>query len=161
MPVYRHEVLGLIGPNGSGKSTFINAITGVVPAKGSLRFDGHDVPLEDAAAVRGCGVLRTYQTPQTFLDLTCIENVLLSTTDRRYTGIVSPRVLRPLMLARERKRWHHAAVALDRVGLLHRGRGRGLDPLLWPATAARAGPNHRRRSSDGAPRRAVGRPQRQ
>jgi ABC-type branched-subunit amino acid transport system ATPase component len=64
------------------------------------------------------GVRRTYQTPQRYLELSCIDNVLLSTTDRALTGVLSSIVLRPLMLRRERARWRHAAEALDRVGLL-------------------------------------------
>lgn len=118
--LHEHEILGLIGPNGSGKSTFVNAITGVVPASGSLRIGGKDVTLGDPTAVRACQVLRTYQTPQTFMHLSCIENVLLTSTDRRYTGILSSVLLRPLMLRHERERWRHAAAALDRVGLLDR-----------------------------------------
>lgn len=113
------EILGLIGPNGSGKSTTLNAITGVVPAEGSLRIAGSRVRLGAAGAVVRAGVRRTYQTPQRYLELSCIDNVLLSTTDRSLTGIVSAIALRPLMLRRERARWRHAARALDRVGLLH------------------------------------------
>ena len=118
--LHENEILGLIGPNGSGKSTFINAISGVVPATGHLEIGGRSVRLGDAAGVRRAGVLRTYQTPQTFLHMSCIENVLLTTTDRKFTGILSSVVLRPLMLKRERERWRHAAAALDRVGLLDR-----------------------------------------
>ena len=120
LTLYEHEILGLIGPNGSGKSTFVNAITGVVPAAGTLRIRGNAVALGEPGAVRAGQVLRTYQTPQTFLHLSCIENVLLTTTDRRYTGILSSVLLRPLMLRRERVRWRSAAAALDRVGLLDR-----------------------------------------
>ena len=39
------EIVGLIGPNGSGKSTFINAVTGLVPAAGRLTVDGRPVKL--------------------------------------------------------------------------------------------------------------------
>ena len=118
--VRRHEILGLIGPNGSGKSTFLNAVTGVVPADGSLTIGDGPVALGDPRAVRSAGVLRTYQTPQTYLELTCIENVLLSSADRANTGILSASVLRPLMMRHERERWRHAATALARVGLLDR-----------------------------------------
>ncbi|HEV8295637.1 MAG TPA: branched-chain amino acid ABC transporter ATP-binding protein/permease [Acidimicrobiales bacterium] len=118
--LHEREILGLIGPNGSGKSTAVNAITGVVPAGGSVRLGGHAVTLGRPGTVRRAGVLRTYQTPQTFLHMSCIENVLLTTTDRRLTGIVSSTLLRPLMLRRERQRWRNAAAALDRVGLLER-----------------------------------------
>jgi ABC-type branched-subunit amino acid transport system ATPase component len=118
--LHENEILGLIGPNGSGKSTFVNAVSGVVPATGRLQIRGRDVSLGNASAVRRAGVLRTYQTPQTYLHLSCIENVLLTTTDRKFTGILSSIVLRPVMLKRERERWRHAAAALDRVGLLDR-----------------------------------------
>lgn len=118
--LHEGEILGLIGPNGSGKSTAVNAMTGVVPADGSLRINGESIALGNPGKVRRAGVLRTYQTPQTFLHMSCIENVLLTTTDRKYTGIVSSVVLRPLMLRHERERWRHAAAALDRVGLLDR-----------------------------------------
>jgi ABC-type branched-subunit amino acid transport system ATPase component/ABC-type branched-subunit amino acid transport system permease subunit len=114
------EILGLIGPNGSGKSTFVNAVTGVVPASGSVRIKGDRVALGRPRAVRAGGILRTYQTPQTFLPLSCLENVLLTTTDRRFTGVLASVVLRPLMLQHERRRWRDAAAALDRVGLLER-----------------------------------------
>ncbi|MCU1374873.1 MAG: transporter related protein [Actinomycetia bacterium] len=112
------EILGLIGPNGSGKSTMLNAITGVVPAGGGLTVGGVDVGLRKPSDVVAAGVRRTYQTPQGYLELSCIDNVLLSTTDRKLTGIVASIVLRPLMLRREKARWRHAAEALDRVGLL-------------------------------------------
>jgi ABC-type branched-subunit amino acid transport system ATPase component/ABC-type branched-subunit amino acid transport system permease subunit len=116
----RHEILGLIGPNGSGKSTFLNAVTGVVPAEGHLEVNGTAVKLGDPGSVRRAGVIRAYQTPQTYLELTCIENVLLSSPDRRYTGIVASTLLRPLMMRHERERWRRAAETLARVGLLDR-----------------------------------------
>jgi branched-chain amino acid transport system permease protein len=116
----RNEILGLIGPNGSGKSTFLNAVTGVVSADGALEVDGARIGLGHPGTVRRAGVLRTYQTPQTYLELTCIENVLLSSADRRYCGIAASTVLRPLMLRHERARWRRASEALARVGLLDR-----------------------------------------
>jgi branched-chain amino acid transport system permease protein len=118
--LHEREILALIGPNGSGKSTTVNAITGVVSASGHVRVGGHEISLGHPSAVARAGVLRTYQTPQTYMALSCIENVLLTTTDRRFTGILSSVFLRPLMLKRERQRWRDAAQALDRVGLLDR-----------------------------------------
>ncbi len=118
LTLHQNEILGLIGPNGSGKSTFLNAVNGVVPATGSLSINGQPVRLGNSAGVRKAGLLRTYQTPQTFLHLSCIENVLLSTADRRYTGIAAAWFLRPLMLKHEKARWARAEAALERVGLL-------------------------------------------
>ncbi|MBO9689340.1 MAG: ABC transporter ATP-binding protein [Mitsuaria chitosanitabida] len=37
------EVVTVIGPNGAGKSTTLNALMGVLPARGQILFDGEDV----------------------------------------------------------------------------------------------------------------------
>jgi len=37
------SVVTVIGPNGAGKSTTLNAIMGVLPARGAVTFDGQDV----------------------------------------------------------------------------------------------------------------------
>jgi ABC-type branched-subunit amino acid transport system ATPase component/ABC-type branched-subunit amino acid transport system permease subunit len=117
LDVRQHEILGLVGPNGSGKTTFVNALVGVVPASGSLEVDGAPVRLGVPGASRRAGVLRTYQAPQTYDHLSCIEDVLISTSDRRHTGIVASWFLRPAVLRRERQRWGVAMDALTRVGL--------------------------------------------
>jgi branched-chain amino acid transport system ATP-binding protein len=39
----RGAVVTVIGPNGAGKSTTLNAIMGVLPARGAIRFDGQDI----------------------------------------------------------------------------------------------------------------------
>jgi ABC-type branched-subunit amino acid transport system ATPase component len=120
------EAVGMVGPNGSGKSTFLNAITGVVRATGSLTVDGRRVPLGRPQAIRRAGVARTFQTPQTYAELTCIENVLLADADRRATGLAGAWLGRPAMWRRERDRWARALAALDRVGLADRaGDGAG------------------------------------
>ena len=37
------EVVTVIGPNGAGKSTTLNALMGVLPARGQILFDGEDL----------------------------------------------------------------------------------------------------------------------
>ncbi len=37
------EIVTVIGPNGAGKTTLLNAIMGVHPGRGAVRFAGHDV----------------------------------------------------------------------------------------------------------------------
>jgi ABC-type branched-subunit amino acid transport system ATPase component/ABC-type branched-subunit amino acid transport system permease subunit len=111
------EILGLVGPNGSGKTTFLNAISGVVPAQGSLRVRGRPIALGKPGRLRREQAMRAFQSPQTYADLSCIEDVLLSTPDRKLTGITPSWFLRPWMMRRERARWANAIAALERVGL--------------------------------------------
>jgi ABC-type branched-subunit amino acid transport system ATPase component/ABC-type branched-subunit amino acid transport system permease subunit len=117
LSVLENEILGLVGPNGSGKTTFLNALSGVVPAAGSLRVRGEPVRLGRVGRVRALAVLRTYQAPQTYDHLTCIEDVLLSTADRSRTGMVSASFERLGVVRRDRARWEAATLALERVGL--------------------------------------------
>jgi ABC-type microcin C transport system duplicated ATPase subunit YejF len=46
------HTLGVVGESGSGKSTLARAILKLVPARGSLWFDGHDLTRLDRAAMR-------------------------------------------------------------------------------------------------------------
>jgi ABC-type branched-subunit amino acid transport system ATPase component len=111
------EVLGLIGPNGSGKSTFINAVTGVVPAAGRLEVDGQQVKLGKLGAVAAHGLRRTFQTPQVHDELTCLENVLVGLPDGRLRGLDGAWLRRLSLMKVERERWEAAMRALAFVGL--------------------------------------------
>jgi ABC-type branched-subunit amino acid transport system ATPase component len=111
------EIVGLIGPNGSGKTTFLNALTGIVKGRGSLAVDGRALPLGRPAVIRRAGLVRTFQAPQTYLALSCIENVLLSSPNRKGTGVLSSWFDRRLLWRQEQVRWAKAEAALDRVGL--------------------------------------------
>ena len=117
LTLHENEILGLIGPNGSGKTTFLNALTGVVDATGSVRMSGEMVRLGHPGLIRSYGVLRTFQAPQTYAHLSCLEDVLLSTTDRSFTGITTSWFARPPMNHHERDRWQAAYASLERFGL--------------------------------------------
>lgn len=113
-----NEILGIVGPNGSGKSSLLNAMTGVVKATGQMWVLAAPIAFQNSAAVRRRGVLRSFQTPQVFTELTCIENVLLAIDVEGMNGPAAAWLWRPLMLRRERLRWERAAAALEDVGLL-------------------------------------------
>jgi branched-chain amino acid transport system ATP-binding protein len=117
LAVADHEAVGVVGPNGSGKTTLLNAVTGVVPAVGALAIGGRTVRLGRPGAIRRAGVARAFQTPQTFVELTCLENVLLADAVSSCRGVTGAWVRRRSMWAHERRRFERAVVALDRVGL--------------------------------------------
>ena len=112
-----HEVLGIVGPNGSGKSTLLNALSGLVDASGRMEIEGRPIPFGSPRRVRRAGLLRTFQTPQTFTELTCIENVMLAARTTTATGMTGALVARPLMWRHDRDRIARADAALQRVGL--------------------------------------------
>ena len=113
------ELLGLVGPNGSGKTTFLNAVCGVVPAQGELTVDGNAVRLGRPRAAWEAGVARVFQAPQTFEELACLENVLLSSADQTWRGVGGAWCNRPAMWRHEKARWEAAIDALELVGLDH------------------------------------------
>jgi ABC-type branched-subunit amino acid transport system ATPase component len=70
------QFVGLIGPNGAGKTTFIDAVTGLVGAGGSVRFAGEELAKEPAFKRIRAGLGRTFQSLELFEDLTVRENLL-------------------------------------------------------------------------------------
>jgi ABC-type branched-subunit amino acid transport system ATPase component len=88
------SIHGIIGPNGSGKSTVLNAMTGLVPYTGTIELLGTDVRGMSAGAIRRLGVVRSFQTPQVVGELTCEENVLTGSSDRRGYGLAAAWPLR-------------------------------------------------------------------
>jgi branched-chain amino acid transport system ATP-binding protein len=111
------EVMGIVGPNGSGKSTFLNAVTGLVPARGSVRIAGAAVRMGQPEAVARLGVRRTFQTPQVHDTLSCLENVLVGLPDPRLRSVPAAWLRRPRMWRREREHWDTGMDALRFVGL--------------------------------------------
>ena len=54
LDVGANEIVTIIGANGAGKSTLLNAVMGVLPLKGFVRFTGEDIArleIEDRVAL--------------------------------------------------------------------------------------------------------------
>ena len=83
--VQRGHIHALIGPNGAGKTTCFNLLTHfLVPTRGRIVFNGHDITGEKPAQIARRGVIRSFQISAVFPHLTVIENVRIGL--QRFTG---------------------------------------------------------------------------
>lgn len=102
------SITGLIGPNGAGKSTLFNIISGFLrPTAGDIVFLGEIATDHNIQRRSKNGLLRTFQTPQIFRDLTVWENLVVGCHMLGRTGVVAgllafPAVRRELKEAGER-----------------------------------------------------------
>jgi branched-chain amino acid transport system ATP-binding protein len=76
-------VVGLIGPNGSGKTTLFNAIAGAHPIdSGSIGFKGEEISKLLAGEIARRGIIRTFQQPRIYRQMSVAANMLVSAAIR-------------------------------------------------------------------------------
>jgi ABC-type branched-subunit amino acid transport system ATPase component len=73
------EIVGLIGPNGSGKTTFINVVTGALPASGGrIVFAERDISRLPTDRRVQLGIGRTFQNVRLWRRLTVWEHLWIA-----------------------------------------------------------------------------------
>jgi len=78
------ETHAIIGPNGAGKSTFLNVCIGkLIPDTGTVMFDGQLMIGKQPHEINQAGIVRVFQTPEIFQDLTILHNVMISAFSKR------------------------------------------------------------------------------
>jgi len=74
--VRRGEIVGIIGPNGSGKTTLLSMMAGLLtPTSGSVVWKGREIQALRPDIIAGLGVVKSFQNPQVFAELSVFDNV--------------------------------------------------------------------------------------
>jgi branched-chain amino acid transport system ATP-binding protein len=69
------EFVSVVGLNGAGKTTLFNAICGLVPATGSIRFNGADLRGRTPAKIAREGLVQCPESRELFSDMSVRENL--------------------------------------------------------------------------------------
>jgi len=109
-------ITGIIGPNGSGKTTLTNLLSGMLPIDGGMVLIGEtEFKKIRSTEVATYGITRTFQDVRLFEQMTVIDNVLLTLTER---GIFKA-------IFEKHQDFHikQAEQVIKRVGLSHKKNG--------------------------------------
>jgi branched-chain amino acid transport system ATP-binding protein len=80
------QIVSVIGPNGAGKTTLLAAVMGLLPSKGTLRFEGEDLGALDVEARVERGLVLVPEKRELFGELTVLDNLLLGAYAKRLRG---------------------------------------------------------------------------
>ncbi len=84
LSVREGETHAIIGPNGAGKSTLLNVCIGRLrPDSGQVVFDGQNLTGKQPHEINQLGVVRVFQTPEIFPELSLLENVMIPVLAKR------------------------------------------------------------------------------
>lgn len=100
MTIREGTVVGLIGPNGAGKSSVIDLVSGFErPDSGSVKFLGRELVGRRPDQISRRGLIRTFQSPREWRDLSVIDNVRVGRSDLQRESL-----WRSIFLARSMRR---------------------------------------------------------
>jgi len=81
--VNNDEILAIVGPNGAGKTTLINVISGYMkPDSGKILFKGIDITKEPSYKRTRMGIVRSFQLPSLFENMSVFDNVRVAIFSR-------------------------------------------------------------------------------
>jgi branched-chain amino acid transport system ATP-binding protein len=79
LKISQGEIVGILGPNGSGKTTLLNLLAGLLtPTEGTVMWQGRDVTGAKPETIASLGIVKTFQNPQLFAELSVLEHVMIS-----------------------------------------------------------------------------------
>ena len=77
------QIVTVIGPNGAGKTTLLAAAMGLLPSKGTLKFDGESLAGIDVEARVERGLCLVPEKRELFGELCVLDNLMLGAYVRR------------------------------------------------------------------------------
>ena len=80
------QIVSVIGPNGAGKTTLLAAAMGLLPAKGTLRFEGEDLTDIDVESRVERGLCLVPEKRELFGELSVLDNLMLGAFAKRLRG---------------------------------------------------------------------------
>jgi ABC-type branched-subunit amino acid transport system ATPase component len=111
-------LVGLIGPNGSGKTTLFNIVSGYLkPDTGRVRFEGRALDQVPVQARSRAGLVRTFQTPKIFEQMSVLENVMVGCCKTTKTSIIGDLLRAPASRSQLRRMKEAAEEACEKFGL--------------------------------------------
>lgn len=115
--VEKGEIVSVIGPNGAGKTTLFNLITGVyTPDTGDIKFEGQSIAGKKPNQIVDLGIARTFQNLRLFMNLTILENVLVSQHHKLKSNWFSAMLRTPAYRAQEKAMREYAVEKLAFFG---------------------------------------------
>lgn len=118
MDVEAGKIYQMIGPNGSGKTTLINVISGLLkPDEGTITFDGTDITQKGPFETFKMGLVRTWQIPQPFRNLTTMENFMVASGKNRGERFLAAPI-RSIWRRDEEQVAHRSAEIMEVVNLI-------------------------------------------
>ncbi len=127
LEIDRGEFVGLIGPNGSGKTTLFNLITGFIkPDGGRIYLEGRRIDGLPPHRIYNMGVVRSFQIPRIFSNVTVAENLMLAPRGQVGESPIKA-VFRRLWRSQEESLALKASEVLERLQILRVSRSRATE----------------------------------
>jgi branched-chain amino acid transport system ATP-binding protein len=82
LAVQAGQVVTVIGPNGAGKSTLLNALIGVLPSAGLLRFEGQDITRLSVEERVELGMCLVPEKRELFTEMSVEDNLYMGAFSR-------------------------------------------------------------------------------
>ncbi|MEN3295257.1 MAG: hypothetical protein V7642_4510 [Burkholderiales bacterium] len=125
-----HGVLAVVGKNGMGKTSICNAVTGLVPARGSVRFNGEQILGWPSHRITSAGIGYVPQGRRVWPSLTVDEHLRLASKTARRGEWTVERVYQLFPRLAERKSNGGAQLSGGEQQMLAIGRALLFNPTL-------------------------------